>query len=192
MNILVINCHPTPESYNAALCASYIDGARASGATVQLLEIGKLHFNPSLQFGFSQRVELEPDLVKAQELIQWADHLVWVHPVWWGGLPAVTKGFIDRVFLPGFAFKYRKNSVWWDRLLKGKTARIITTADEPYLYYLLVPRRPGINQLKRAVLHFCGVKPVKITFIGSMRMSDENYRKKHLNRVAAIGRKEGR
>lgn len=48
--------------------------------------------------------------------------MVWFHPVWWGGLPALTKGFIDRVFTPGFAFKYRENSVWWDKLLSGKTA----------------------------------------------------------------------
>ncbi len=81
-----------------------------------------MQFNPNLQFGYQKRIELEPDLLGAWEKIKWADHLVWIHPVWWGGLPAITKGFIDRVFLPGFAFKYRENSVWWDRLLKGKTA----------------------------------------------------------------------
>jgi putative NADPH-quinone reductase len=63
--------------------------------------------------------------------------LVWIHPVWWGGLPAITKGFIDRLFLPGMAYKYRDNSILWDKLLKGKTARIITTLDQPGWYYRL-------------------------------------------------------
>ena len=93
--------------------------------------IAGLKFNTNLQFGYKKRIELEPDLFEAWEKIKWANHLVWVHPVWWGGLPAITKGFIDRVFLPGFAFQYRENSVWWDKLLKGKTAHIIITLDQP-------------------------------------------------------------
>jgi len=71
----------------------------------KILIINELDFNPNLQFGYRKRTELEPDLLKAQELIKWADHLVWIYPVWWGSIPAIMKGFIDRVFLPGFAFQ---------------------------------------------------------------------------------------
>jgi putative NADPH-quinone reductase len=63
--------------------------------------------------------------MSAREKIKWADHLVWIHPVWWGGLPALTKGFIDRVFLPGFAFRYRENSVCLDKFLIGKAFQSI-------------------------------------------------------------------
>jgi putative NADPH-quinone reductase len=132
-------------------------------------------------------MELEPDLQNAQEKIKWADHLVWVHPVWWGSLPALLKGFIDRVFLPGFAFKYRENSVMWDRLLSGKTAHIITTMDSPVWYYKLFTGKPGINQLKKATLEFCGVKPVKVTCMGMVRKSTELSREKWLLKIKKAG-----
>ena len=153
------------------------------------ITIADLQFNPNLQFGYEKRTELEPDLLNAWEKIKWADHLVWVHPVWWGGLPAITKGFIDRVFLPGFAFKYRENSVWWDKLLKGKTAHIITTLDQPSWYYRFAYGRPSVNQLKKATLEFCGIKPVKVTYIGVIKTSDQITRNKWLDKVRKIGEK---
>lgn len=131
--ILIINGHPNAGSFCAALAEHYKTGAANSGAEVKEIIIRDLVFDPNLKFGYGQRVELEADLLVAQEKIKWADHLVWVHPVWWGGVPAITKGFIDRLFLPGFAFRYRENSVWWDKLLTDKTAHIITTLDQ-YLY----------------------------------------------------------
>ena len=132
-------------------------------------------------------MDLEPDLIKAWEIIQWADHLVWVHPVWWGGLPAITKGFIDRLFLPGLAFKYRENSVWWDKFLTGKTAHIITTLDQPSWYYRILYGRPSINQLKKSTLEFCGIKPVKVTYIGIIKNSKEEQRKKWIEKVYLLG-----
>jgi putative NADPH-quinone reductase len=189
--ILVINGHPNAVSFNRVLADAYISGAEKAGAEVKVLTIADLDFNPSLQFGYQQRMELEPDLVKAQELILWAEHLVWVHPVWWGGLPAVTKGFIDRVFVPGFAFKYRENSVWWDKLLAGRTARIITTLDQPSWYYRFAFGRPSVNQLKKSTLQFCGVKPVKVTYIGPIRQSKEAFRAKMIQQVTTLGEQEG-
>ena len=123
--------------------------------------ITDLIFNPNLQFGYQKRTELEPDLLDAWEKIKWADHLVWVHPVWWGGLPAITKGFIDRLFLPGFAFQYRENSVWWDKLLIGKTAHIITTLDQPSWYYWFAFGRPSVNQLKNPLWNFVVYRRLK-------------------------------
>jgi NAD(P)H dehydrogenase (quinone) len=160
--IALINGHPNNESFNFALAEAYKKGAENSGAEIKEIIIRDLDFNPNLQFGYQKRMELESDLIKAWEIIQWADHLVWIHPVWWGGLPAVTKGFIDRLFLPGLAFKYRENSVWWDKLLTGKTAHIITTLDQPSWYYRIFYGRPSINQLKKSTLEFCGIKPVKV------------------------------
>lgn len=182
-NILIINGHPNPSSFNFAIAASYLKGAIASKATVDTITIAELNFNPSLQFGYQKRTELEPDLLASWEKIKKADHLVWIHPVWWGGLPAITKGFIDRLFLPGMAFQYRENSVWWDKLLKGKTAHIITTLDQPGWYYRLFYGRPSVNQLKKATLEFCGIKPVKVSYIGVIKTADEVQRKKWLQKV---------
>ena len=187
--IALINGHPNHESFNFALAEAYKKGAENSGAEIKEIIIRDLDFNPSLQFGYQKRMDLEPDLLKAWEIIQWADHLVWVHPVWWGGLPAITKGFIDRLFLPGLAFKYRENSVWWDKFLKGKTAHIFTTIDQPSWYYRMFYGRPSINQLKKSTLEFCGVKPVKVTYIGIIKNSKEEQRQKWIEKVYSLGRK---
>lgn len=185
--ILIINGHPNKESFNFGLVAAYKKGALQAGAQVKEIVIAELYFNPNLQFGYQKRTEQEPDLIEAWEKIKWADHMVWVHPVWWGGLPSITKGFIDRLFLPGFAFQYRENSMFWDKLLKGKTAHIITTLDQPGWYYRLVYGRPSVNQLKKSTLEFCGVKPVKVTYIGIIKNSKEAARKKWLEKVEKLG-----
>jgi len=187
-NILIINGHPNAASYNFALAESYKKGVLEAKANVETIVIADLKFNPNLTFGYQKRIDLEPDLVDAWEKIKKADHLVWIHPVWWGGLPAITKGFIDRLFLPGMAFQYRENSVWWDKLLKDKTARIITTLDQPSWYYRLIYSRPSVNQLKKATLEFCGVKPVKVTYVGIIKTSDNNQREKWLHKIFQLGK----
>lgn len=185
--ILIINGHPNKDSLCFALANAYKEGAIRAGAAVKELVIADLRFNLNLQYGYRKRIEWEPDLVAAWESIQWADHLVWVHPVWWGGLPAITKGFIDRVFLPGYAFKYREGSVWWDKLLKGKTAHIITTLDQPGIYYRLAFGRPSVNQLKRSVLQFCGINPVKVSYVGIVKTATREKRSQWLKAVREMG-----
>lgn len=188
--ILIINGHPNKDAFNNGIALAYKKGAENTGAEVKEIVIADLQFNPNLQFGYQKRTELEPDLVEAWEKIKWAEHLVWVHPVWWGGLPAITKGFIDRLFLPGFAFQYRENSVWWDKLLKGKTAHIITTLDQPSWYYWLVYGRPSVNQLKKSTLEFCGIKPVRVTYIGVVKTATPEIRNKWIEKVVVLGRKQ--
>ncbi|WP_316802196.1 NAD(P)H-dependent oxidoreductase [Pedobacter nototheniae] len=190
-NILIINGHPNKESLVFALAEAYQKGAIESGATVSVLHISDLNFNPNLQYGYRKRMELEPDLLESLEKIKEADHLVWLHPVWWGGMPAIMKGFIDRLFLPGITFKYKDNSVWWDKLLKGKTARMITTLDQPSWYYWLMFGRPSVNQLKKSVLEFCGVKPVKVTAIAIVKTSTAQLRAKWVNDIYKLGLKNG-
>jgi NAD(P)H dehydrogenase (quinone) len=186
--ILIINGHPNKDSFCFGIAEAYKKGALSAGADVKEIIIRDLSFNHNLSFGYQQITELEPDLLLAQEKIKWADHLVWVHPVWWGGLPAIAKGFIDRLFLPGFAFRYRENSVWWDRLLTGKTAHIITTLDQPSMYYWFVFGRPSVNQLKKSTLEFCGIKPVKVTYIQPIRNSTIEFRTKWLTKVEKFGK----
>lgn len=101
----------------------------------------------------------------------------------------MLKGFIDRVFLPGFVFQYRENSVWWDKLLTRKTARIITTLDQPSWYYWLMFGRPSVNQLKKSTLEFCGVKPVKVSYVGPLRNSNAEFRKEQLKKIEQLGAK---
>ena len=141
--VLIIQGNPDKESFCYALAESYKKGALGSKADVKEIKIREIEFNPNLSFGYKKRVELEEDLIESQHLIKWADHLVFIYPTWWGTMPALLKGFIDRVFLPGFGFQYRDDSVWWDKLLKGKSARLIVTMDTPPWYFRLIYGQPG-------------------------------------------------
>jgi NAD(P)H dehydrogenase (quinone) len=187
---LIIQGHPDSESYCRALANAYKVGAINAGAEVQEIIVSDLKFNPNLEFGYRKRTELESDLLAAQEKIKWAEHLVIIYPLWWGGMPALLKGFFDRSFLPGFAFQKRENSVWWDKYLTGKSARIITTMDQPAWYHWLIYGEPAHKALKKMILEFCGIKPVKITSIGPIRFSKDEFRKKYLEKVKALGIKQ--
>lgn len=188
--ILIINGHPDKESFCFALADAYKKGAQASGAEVKEIIVADLQFNPNLQFGYRKRTELEQDLLEARELIKWATHLVWVYPVWWATFPAILKGFIDRVFLPGFAFKKREGSLLWDKYLKGKSARIISTLDQPVWYYWLINKRPSYWAMKKNILNFCGIAPVKATTIGPIRLSKASFRQRWLEKTERLEEKQ--
>lgn len=172
--------------YNYALADSYQKGASQSNAIISRIDIGALRFNPNLEFGFQKRTPLEPDLIQALDKIKNADHIVWFYPMWWYGSPAIMKGFIDRVFLPNIAFKYT-GKPFPEKLLKGKTARIVVTADTPRWYDRWIMKRPSINQLKKGTLEFCGIKPVKISYIAPIKNSTDTRRQKWLRRVFELG-----
>ena len=186
--ILIINGHPDKESFNFALSATYKNGAKKSNAEIKEINIRELNFNPNLQFGYRKRTELEPDLLIAQEKLKWADHLVWVYPVWWGSVPAIMKGFLDRILLPGFAFKKRADSVWWDKYFTGKTARLICTLDQPAWYYRWIYGSPSHKAMKKLTMNFIGVKKVRITTIGPIRLSKEAFRVKWLKKIEKLGK----
>ena len=166
--ILVVLGHPQAGSLCAGMAHAYADGARQAGAEVRFLNVGQLVFHPVL-LGYGAAQPLEPDLAAAQANIAWAGHLVWVYPIWWGAMPALLKGFIDRVFLPGYAFKYRTGSSLWDKLLAGRSAELLVTMDSPPWYFRFVTRMPGHHQMKKAILEFCGIRPVRVHSFGPVR-----------------------
>lgn len=187
--VLIINGHPDKESYNYALSTAYKKGATNTSASIDQINISDLDFNPNLKFGTRKKTELEPDLLEAIEKIKKADHIVWVFPMWWYGSPALMKGFIDRTFLSGITFEYVEGKVFPKKLLKGKTARVIITADTPKWYDVLFMKRPAINQFKKGTLQFCGINPVKITYIAPIIKSSKEFRDKWLNKVTLLGEK---
>ncbi len=189
-NILIINAHPDKESFCSNLAISYKEGADKAGGNCKLINLIDLKFSPVLKYGYRKQTELEPDLLKAQSDIVSANHLVFVFPVWWGTYPALLKGFIDRVFLPGFAFEYKENSLLWDKKLTGKTARIIFTMNTPKWYNRFVYKRPAYYSLKKSVLEFCGISPVKITSLSPIKTSDALKREKWLGEVKKLGEKQ--
>jgi len=169
MKVAIIYGHPLSESLCQSLGDQYAAGALDQGAQVRKIELSKMEFNAVLNFGYKKRMVEEPDLVWAKESIVWADHLVFVYPLWWGGMPSLLKGFVDRVFTPGFAFKYIEGSYFNEKLLKGKSARVIVTSDSPKWYVMLKWRNNAKIQMKTIVLNYCGISPVKYSHIGSVK-----------------------
>lgn len=185
--VVVINGHPDKESFNYALSEAYIKGTNETNATLTQINITDLDFNPNLKFGYRKRIELEPDLSDAIDKIKKADHIVWIFPVWWYSYPAIMKGFIDRTFLPGIAYEPIKGKPLPKKLLKGKSARLIITADAPKWYDFLIMKRPAINQLKKGTLQFCGINPVKVTYIAPIKNSNSIFREKWLKKISILG-----
>lgn len=152
--------HPDKSGMCGRLADTYEEGAKSAGHEVRRMNIGEMQFDPILHKGYRAMQELEPDLKKFQENVQWADHFVIVYPVWWVGMPAVMKGLFDRAWLPGSAFRYikmksGKRTMFWHRLYRGKTARtILTSGTSPWLVRCL----PGnVNaQLRWGILWFAG------------------------------------
>jgi NAD(P)H dehydrogenase (quinone) len=181
--LLLISAHPDVNSYNHALANAFLSGINRSIWQVDALHLGELQFNPILKHGYNKRTEHEPDLVKALALIQQADHLVWFFPMWWYGVPALLKGFIDRVFLPGIAFEYEGKNPLPKKLWIGKSAHVIITADTPRWYDYLFMGSPAIRQFKKGTLQFCGINPVKVTYIAPLRNSTNEFRVQWIEKV---------
>ena len=164
--ILVILGHPSGNSFCAALAERYTLSAVRAGHEVRQLFLGSMDFDPVLREGYQQVQSLEADLSNAQADILWAEQLTLVYPIWWGGVPALLKGFFDRVFLPGFAFKYRQGKAFPDKLLRGRTAHLLVTMDTPPWYYRWIYRMPGLHQVRKTTLEFCGIKPTRTLTFG--------------------------
>jgi putative NADPH-quinone reductase len=185
--VLIVQGNPDKDSLCQALAEAYKQGAGQTKAEVREINVRDIEFDPNLPHGYKGEINLEPGLVDAQQSIAWADHLVFVYPTWWGTMPALLKGFVDKIFVPGFAYKFRQGSLRWDRLLRGKTARLIVTMDTPPWYFRLIAGQPGHRAMKQATLEFCGVKPVRITSLGSVRASKTAARTNWLNRARRLG-----
>jgi NAD(P)H dehydrogenase (quinone) len=186
--ILIINGHPTKNSFCEALCKTYSSAASSAGNELVLLNLYELDFKINFQNGYTKKTEPKKDILLAQEKIKWANHIVIVHPVWWGSVPALLKGFFDTALLPGFAFKYRKEGMLWDKLLSGKTAHLIYTSDTPIWIYKLFFSAPSVNQVKKRTLQFCGINQVKVTGIGPIRKSTQEFREKWIEKIAKFGK----
>lgn len=188
--ILIIVGHPNASSSCAALAENYAQAARQSGAEVELLHLNQLDFRLNLEAGYHAQQALEPDLQRAQQLIEWCDHLCVVTPTWWGSMPALLKGFIDRTFLPGFAFKYRQGSMLPEKLLAGRSARLIVTTDTPPLLLRTVMGDPTVKSVAQSVMGFCGFRPVRVARFGAIRSSTAQQRETWLAQTVKLAQKD--
>lgn len=188
-NILLILGHPSEASFCNALLDAYKNGAEAAGAICKTIYISRLKFDVNLADGYKtgEVMQLEHDLATSQQLLQWANHVVMAYPNWWGFMPAVTKGFIDRVFLPGFAFRHHSGKIFPEKLLNGKSLRLLITMDTPKWWFYLVYRASQYQILKDIVFGYVGFKPIRFSTFGFMRKSTDQQRINWLRKVKQLG-----
>lgn len=185
--ITIIDGHPSGDKdhYVHALASAYEKGAEELHE-VKRINIADLDFALVREPRVWNEQEPEEDIIEAQKAIEWADHLVFIYPLWMGDIPALLKAFLEQVMRPGFANEIKADAKWRP-LLTGKSARIIVTMGMPAPIYRLFFRSHSVKSLKRNILHFVGIKPVRTTIIGRVD-SWPGYRKKWLKRVESLGR----
>lgn len=187
--ILIADLHPARLSFSAALAQAYHDGAQAAGHEVRAARLSEMSFNPDFgQAGFRNAPALEPDLEEFRKNLLWADHVVFVSPMWWGGLPAKAKGLFDRTLLPGFAFDPRQRRMGLPNpLLKGRTARLILTSDTPGWAFWLMYARALKHQFQRQILSYVGLKPHGFTHFSPVEHSTPDIRNLWLKKTRLLG-----
>jgi len=187
LNVLIIAGHPRRDSFSHALADAFEAGAREAGVAVERIDLTDGRFDPNVTMPSPARQHFEDDIVRGQALIRWADHIVFVYPTWWGTMPALLKGFLDRTLTPGFAFADREEG-GWDKLLEGRTAQIVTTMDTPRWVYRWIYGAPGHRAMARATLGFCGIGPVRVASYGPIKDSTATERSAWLADARALGR----
>jgi len=164
-NIFILFGASDKETFCGAMADAYERGAREAGHTVKRINLGEIQFDPILHKGYKAIQALEPDLVAVQNYMKWADHFVVFYPNWWGTMPAILKGMWDRMLLPGFAFRFKKEGflkgVLWDKLLSGRSASVFIAMNvRPIIARILYG--DNSNEIKQNILEFSGFNPVHL------------------------------
>ena len=189
--ICMIQGHPTPGGghFCHALADAYAEGAAAAGHQVRTIPVAEIDF-PLLRSKHDwDNGETPPAIAAAQQTISWAEHLVVIHPLWVGMMPALLKGFIEQTFRPGFAMRPSAAGVW-TKLLTGRSARVVVTMGMPALVYRWYF---GAHALKSLIqnLALVGIKPCRHTLIGMIEGMTNEKRCTWLEHLRELGRRGG-
>lgn len=158
MKHLIIYAHPNENSLNHCLLETVTESLQAEGHDTVVRDLNALNFNPvlSLEDIRGQRMGKVSDDVKTeQDLISWAEHITFIYPIWWTGMPAIMKGYIDRVFSYGFAYRYDQGIQ--KGLLKGKQVVIINTHGKSHEEYERIGMDKALSLTSdKGIFSYCG------------------------------------
>ncbi len=184
---LVLFAHPCPESFNAAVHRVVIDTLTSNGWTVDNCDLNKEGFNPVLTEPERRGYHEEPDNIKPVESyvarLQATDALVMVFPVWNFGYPAILKGFLDRVFLPGVSFKLENGGVRPALTNIKKLAACTTYGGNRFR--AMLNGDPPRKCVTRAVRYSCGLPKTRYIALYDMNRNTQPILEAHLLRVRA-------
>jgi putative NADPH-quinone reductase len=193
--ILIIIGHPDPEPRRLcrALAASYAEGARSAGHDVRLIDVATLDF-PILRTmeEFAER-PMPVTLESAAQAIREAEHIVFFFPLWLGTIPALLKAFLEQAMRPGVAFAYPEQGKggFANTLLKGRSARVVVTMGMPAFFYRFWYLGHGIAGMRRNILNFVGIAPVRETLFGLVEGAGDAKRRKWITGMRTLGKRAG-
>jgi putative NADPH-quinone reductase len=139
MKVVIIFNHPYDGSYCTAILNSVLKGLQLANHTADLIHLDKEGFNPVMTAedlkGFSEHKAIDPKVIEYKKRLEDAEHLVFIFPIWWELMPAMTKGFIDKVIFPGVAYNYTKRGFMKKIFLKLNGVTLITTMNTASFFY---------------------------------------------------------
>ncbi|AMM93539.1 NAD(P)H dehydrogenase [Peribacillus simplex] len=185
MKHLVVYAHPNPESLNHSILETAVHALKKNGHEVVVRDLYALDFQPVLKPEDSAAMKAgntPNDIKTEQEFITEADVITFIYPIWWTGLPAILKGYVDRVFAFGFAYSAGEEGII--KLLKGKKGFIINTHGTPNEVYDKVGMTAGLKVTSDiGIFDFTGIEPVEHLLFGSIGYLDEDSYKGMLEKV---------
>lgn len=187
--ILVIQAHPDAQQshFCHALAQSYADAARSAGHEVRIVDVASLSFPLLRSQAEWIEGEVPASLVSVQDDIRWAQHLVFFYPLWLGSMPALLKGFLEQVARPGFAVGQYGQKSMPKKLLSGRSARIVVTMGMPAPVFRWFFFAHSLRALKRNILGFVGISPIRDTLVGSVQGMSPAARGHWLQRMGRLG-----
>ena len=160
MRVLVVYCHPVETSVAAALHDEAVAALRAAGHDVQDLDLYAEGFDPVLnrqgRIDYHDESRNRRSIERYVEQSRWAEGLVVVYPTWWYGLPAMLKGYFDRVWVPGVAFGFdAQGHITTGQLSNIRKIAGVTTSGAPWWVTELYMGNPGKRLIKRGFRKLC-------------------------------------
>lgn len=188
-NHLIIYCNPSPKSLSAAYRDTLVELTELSENPVNVRDLYNIGFKPVLEqkdFDAVKHGQIPADLKVEQDYIMWADLLTFIYPIWWGGMPALLKGYIDRVFARGFAYTIdeRGNLIG---LLGGKKVVILNNMGATYEYYDKTGMLKSLKQTTdEGIFGFCGMQVLEHRFFGHLDDASKAECEAHINILKMI------
>ena len=186
--IMILVGHPQHSTFCEAIGRAYKKGTLATGHQAQSFILSEMDFDPILRAGFRKEQPLEPDLRAAYEFLASCDHLVLIFPLWCGDMPALLKGFIERILQPDLIARQDTETAMNWHISANKSARIVMTMGMPISIYRWWYCGHALKLLTRNVLHFIGIKPVRHTLYGMIGTSKPATRERWLREIEVLGK----